>query len=127
MRGGDPTKYHAMRDFGAIGNSISYAIGVAAARKTGKVVLFEGDGSLLMHIQELEAVKRHGLKLLFVVANDGALRDRLVLQQAVLNFRRRHKNTASKMLRLDGSYFDGHPSAEMWITKPLRSSFPKSS
>lgn len=72
MRGGDPTKYHAMRDFGAIGNSISYAIGVAAARKNGRVVLFEGDGSLLMHIQELEAVKRHGIKLLMVIANDGA-------------------------------------------------------
>jgi len=72
MRGGDPTRYHAMRDFGAIGNSISYAIGVAAARKNGKVVLFEGDGSLLMHIQELEAVKRHGIKLLIVCANDGA-------------------------------------------------------
>lgn len=72
MRGGDPTRYHAMREFGAIGNSISYAIGVAAARKNGKVVLFEGDGSLLMHIQELEAVKRHGIKLLIVCANDGA-------------------------------------------------------
>ena len=72
MRGGDPTKYHAMRDFGAIGNSISYAIGVAAARKTGRVVLFEGDGSLLMHIQELEAVRRHGIKVLMVIANDGA-------------------------------------------------------
>jgi Thiamine pyrophosphate enzyme, C-terminal TPP binding domain len=38
---------------GAIGNGISLAIGVAAARKNGKVVLFESDGSLLMHIQEL--------------------------------------------------------------------------
>jgi acetolactate synthase I/II/III large subunit len=72
MRGFEPTRYHCMRDFGAIGNSISYAIGVAAARKNGKVVLFEGDGSLLMHIQELEAVRRHGLKLLFIIANDGA-------------------------------------------------------
>jgi thiamine pyrophosphate-dependent acetolactate synthase large subunit-like protein len=72
MRGGDPTRYHAMRDFGAIGNSISYAIGVAAARKNGRVVLFEGDGSLLMHIQEFEAVRRHGIKLLMVIANDGA-------------------------------------------------------
>jgi thiamine pyrophosphate-dependent acetolactate synthase large subunit-like protein len=72
MRGFEPTRYHCMRDFGAIGNSISYAIGVAAARKNGKVVLFEGDGSLLMHIQELEAVRRHRLKLLFIIANDGA-------------------------------------------------------
>jgi thiamine pyrophosphate-dependent acetolactate synthase large subunit-like protein len=72
MRGGDPTRYHAMRDFGAIGNAISYAIGVAAARKNGRVVLFDGDGSLLMHIQELEMIKRHGIKLLIVCSNDGA-------------------------------------------------------
>src|SRR5690606_31820197 len=63
---------HVMRDFGAIGNAISYAIGVAAARRDGRVVLFEGDGSILMHVQELECVKRHGLKLLIVCCNDGA-------------------------------------------------------
>jgi len=72
MRGRRPENYHAMREFGAIGNGISFAIGVAAARKDGKTVLFEGDGSLLMHIQELEMVRRHGLKLLICVLNDGA-------------------------------------------------------
>ncbi len=72
MRGHRPENYHAIREFGAIGNGISLAIGVAAARKNGKVVLFEGDGSLLMHIQELEMVQRHRLKLLICVLNDGA-------------------------------------------------------
>ena len=72
MRGRKPENYHAVREFGAIGNGISLAIGVAAAKKNGKVVLFEGDGSLLMHIQELEMVQRHGLKLLICVLNDGA-------------------------------------------------------
>lgn len=72
MRDRKPENYHAMRDFGAIGNGISFAIGVAAARKNGKVVLFEGDGSLLMHIQEFEMIQRHGLKLLICVLNDGA-------------------------------------------------------
>jgi thiamine pyrophosphate-dependent acetolactate synthase large subunit-like protein len=72
MRGWDPEKYHNMRDFGAVGNSIGYAVGVAAARKDGKVVLFEGDGSLIMHIQELETIRRHGLKLLICIMNDGA-------------------------------------------------------
>jgi thiamine pyrophosphate-dependent acetolactate synthase large subunit-like protein len=72
MRGYDPARYHHMRDFGAIGNSLSHAIGVAAARGDGRVVLFEGDGSLLMYIQELETIKRHGLKLLIVCSNDGA-------------------------------------------------------
>ncbi|MFL6797776.1 MAG: thiamine pyrophosphate-binding protein [Xanthobacteraceae bacterium] len=72
MRNRNPAHYHAIREFGAIGNGISFAIGVAAAKKNGKTVLFEGDGSLLMHIQELEMVKRHKLKLLFCVLNDGA-------------------------------------------------------
>src|SRR5690606_35399725 len=72
MRGGDPAKYHSMTGFGAIGSDIAYAIGIAAARDTGRVVLFEGDGSLLMHIQELEVIKRQKLKLLIVCSNDGA-------------------------------------------------------
>ena len=31
-----------------------------------------GDGSLLMHIQEFEVMKRHGIKLLMCIMNDGA-------------------------------------------------------
>ena len=61
-----------IREFGAIGNGISFAIGVAAARPDRTVVLFEGDGSLMMHVQELETIRRHGLKILVVVMNDGA-------------------------------------------------------
>jgi acetolactate synthase I/II/III large subunit len=72
MRGRKPEQFHAIREYGAIGNAISIAIGVAAARKNGKVVLIEGDGSLIMHIQELETIKRHGLRLLICVLNDGA-------------------------------------------------------
>ena len=34
-------------------------------------MLIEGDGSLLMHVQELETVKRHRLRLLMCVMNDG--------------------------------------------------------
>jgi thiamine pyrophosphate-dependent acetolactate synthase large subunit-like protein len=72
MRGRPPEKYFAVREFGAIGNSISLAMGVAMARKDGKTVLFEGDGSLLMHIQELEVMQRHGIKMLMCIMNDGA-------------------------------------------------------
>ena len=35
--------------------------------QNGKVVIFEGDGSVLMHIQELETLQRHGLKCLIIV------------------------------------------------------------
>jgi hypothetical protein len=34
--------------------------------------MFDGDGSLLMHVQELETIRRHGLNILIVVMNDGA-------------------------------------------------------
>jgi thiamine pyrophosphate-dependent acetolactate synthase large subunit-like protein len=47
-------------------------MGVAAARADRTVVLFDGDGSLMMHVQELETIRRHGLNILIVVMNDGA-------------------------------------------------------
>jgi thiamine pyrophosphate-dependent acetolactate synthase large subunit-like protein len=65
-------KFLTIREFGAIGNGISFAMGVAAARPDRTVVLFDGDGSLMMHVQELETIKRHRLNLLIVVMNDGA-------------------------------------------------------
>jgi acetolactate synthase-1/2/3 large subunit len=64
--------FMTIREFGAIGNGISFAMGVAAARPDSTVVLFDGDGSLMMHVQELETIKRHGLDILIVVINDGA-------------------------------------------------------
>ena len=65
-------QFLTIREFGAIGNGISFAIGVAAARPDRTVVLFDGDGSLMMHVQELETIQRHGLNILIVVINDGA-------------------------------------------------------
>jgi thiamine pyrophosphate-dependent acetolactate synthase large subunit-like protein len=69
-------KFLTIREFGAIGNGISFAIGVAAAVAAAgadrPVVLFDGDGSLMMHVQELETIKRHRLNILIVVMNDGA-------------------------------------------------------
>jgi acetolactate synthase I/II/III large subunit len=47
---------------------------VAAARRQGrdgKLVLVDGDGGLLFHIQELETVRRHGMRMLIYVMNDG--------------------------------------------------------
>jgi acetolactate synthase I/II/III large subunit len=34
-------------------------------------MLIDGDGSHYQHIQELETVRRHGLKLLICINNDG--------------------------------------------------------
>jgi acetolactate synthase I/II/III large subunit len=71
MKGRPGGKYHVVSDFGAIGSGLPAAIGVAAARGDGKVLLIEGDGSLYMHIQELETVRRHGIQLLIAIMNDG--------------------------------------------------------
>ncbi|MCB1741716.1 MAG: thiamine pyrophosphate-binding protein [Gammaproteobacteria bacterium] len=71
LRGRAPEKYHVIVDFGGIGSGLPAAIGVAAARNDGKVALIEGDGSLLMHVQELETIRRHGIKMLIAVMNDG--------------------------------------------------------
>jgi len=65
-------RFLTIREFGAIGNGTSFAMGVAAARPDSRVVLFDGDGSLIMNIQELETIRRHDLKILVVVMNDGA-------------------------------------------------------
>ena len=65
-------KFLTIREFGALGNGISFAMGVAAARPDKTVVMFDGDGSLIMHVQELETIKRHKLNILIVVLNDGA-------------------------------------------------------
>lgn len=65
-------RFLTIREFGAIGNGIAFAMGVAAARPDRTVVLFDGDGSVMMHVQELETIRRHGLRILVVVMNDGA-------------------------------------------------------
>jgi thiamine pyrophosphate-dependent acetolactate synthase large subunit-like protein len=65
-------RFLTIREFGAIGNGISFAMGVAATRSDRPVVLFDGDGSLMMHVQELETIRRHKLNILLVVMNDGA-------------------------------------------------------
>ncbi|GGL80869.1 thiamine pyrophosphate-binding protein [Wenxinia marina] len=71
MRGRPPERHHILREFGAIGSSLPMAIGVAAARGTGNVVLIDGDGGLMMHLQELEAIERQGIRLIVVALNDG--------------------------------------------------------
>ncbi|HEX2724845.1 MAG TPA: thiamine pyrophosphate-binding protein [Beijerinckiaceae bacterium] len=72
MRGRDAERFLAIREFGAIGNGLSYAVGMAAAKPDKTVVLIDGDGSFYMHAQELETVRRHGLRILICILNDGA-------------------------------------------------------
>jgi thiamine pyrophosphate-dependent acetolactate synthase large subunit-like protein len=62
---------HVINEFGAIGSAFPIALGMAAARGDGKVLLLEGDGSLMMHIQELETIRRQGIRILICTVNDG--------------------------------------------------------
>jgi acetolactate synthase-1/2/3 large subunit len=72
MRGRRPENFLTIREFGAIGNGICYAIGMAAAHPDRTIAVIDGDGSVLMHIQELETIRRHGLRILICALNDGA-------------------------------------------------------
>ena len=62
---------HVINEFGAIGSAFPIAVGMAAARGDGKLLLLEGDGSLMMHIQELETIRRQGIRMLICAVNDG--------------------------------------------------------
>lgn len=57
---------------GAMGYSLPAAIGVCAADNNG-VVSFNGDGGLMMNVQELQYIKRDQLPIKVVCINNGAL------------------------------------------------------
>jgi acetolactate synthase I/II/III large subunit len=71
LRGRSPERYHVINDFGAVGSGLTAAIGLAAARNDGKVLLLDGDGSLMMQIQELSTAQRHGVRFVACTYNDG--------------------------------------------------------
>jgi acetolactate synthase-1/2/3 large subunit len=58
--------------FGAIGQTLGLAIGAALASTDRQVVALDGDGSLMMQIQELDTAARAAAPLLVVVMNDAA-------------------------------------------------------
>ncbi|MGW4339811.1 thiamine pyrophosphate-binding protein [Rhodococcus koreensis] len=70
LRGRHPDRYIYTYDFGAIGHALGTAIGAAAASNEPTLCI-EGDGSLLMNMQELETLARHRLPVLVLVFNDG--------------------------------------------------------
>lgn len=72
MRGPGGPRFVVAGESGAVGNALGTAIGYAMARPDDPVVLFEGDGSLMMHIQELDTVVRYRARLLIIVMNDEA-------------------------------------------------------
>ncbi|HEX8987598.1 MAG TPA: thiamine pyrophosphate-binding protein [Rhodocyclaceae bacterium] len=60
-------------NFAPMGWAIGGAIGTAIANRAAPVVCITGDGSMLMNGQELSVAVAEGLRVIFVVLNDGAL------------------------------------------------------
>lgn len=59
--------------YGSMGFSLPAAIGAAYARPNATVVSINGDGGLMMNIQELQAVKRDKLPIKIIVLNNNCL------------------------------------------------------
>jgi len=56
--------------FGAVGQGLPLAIGIGVGNPGRPHIAIEGDGSLLMNVQELFTVARHKLQLVLIVWND---------------------------------------------------------
>jgi acetolactate synthase-1/2/3 large subunit len=97
MQGGSDGHFLTIREFGAIGNELCYAIGAAAAKPDNPIILTCGDGSFMMHAQELDTIRRYDLPILICVLNDGAYGAEI------------HKLRADKL----------DDSGSMWARRPL--------
>jgi acetolactate synthase-1/2/3 large subunit len=60
-------------DFGCIGQAIPTAFGVAVATPEHPTIVFEGDASAMMSIQELDTTARYQPRMLVFIMNDGVL------------------------------------------------------
>jgi len=58
--------------FGSVGVALPTALGVSLARPDRTVVVFEGDGGLMMSLPELETAARERIPVVVVVLDDGA-------------------------------------------------------
>jgi acetolactate synthase-1/2/3 large subunit len=68
---------------GAMGFGLPAAIGAAFASRGKRVICFEGDGSIMMNLQELQTIVHHNLPIILVILeNDGYVS----IQQTQRNF-----------------------------------------
>jgi acetolactate synthase-1/2/3 large subunit len=67
----ETVEYIEPYQFGAIGQAIAQANGVAAARTGRPQILIDGDGSLMMSLTELETAVRYRFPIVIIVMNDG--------------------------------------------------------
>ncbi|CCV00482.1 unnamed protein product [Malassezia sympodialis ATCC 42132] len=74
--------YHQQMLYGSIGWSVGALLGIAVGARVlnhGRVILFVGDGSLLLTMQEISTVIKLGLTpIIFVINNDGYEIERII-------------------------------------------------
>ena len=58
--------------FGAVGQTLPVAFGIGAAHPRRPHIVIEGDGSLMMNLQELDTVVRYKQQMVLVIWNDSA-------------------------------------------------------
>jgi acetolactate synthase I/II/III large subunit len=73
LRGGRGRQFLYTYDWGTIGQALPTAIGAAVAQPGRPLIVFEGDTSLMMHVQELDTAARYCFPILLFVMNDDAL------------------------------------------------------
>ena len=69
----EPSRFRTTASFASIGLGIGAALGVAVARPEEQIVLFVGDGGLMMSLGDLETLARYQVPIVVVVMDDGAL------------------------------------------------------
>jgi acetolactate synthase-1/2/3 large subunit len=68
-----PGGFFATIDFSPMGCGIAGAIGVALARPQERVICIAGDGAFLMHGTEVSTAVVQGLRVVWVILNDGQM------------------------------------------------------
>jgi thiamine pyrophosphate-dependent acetolactate synthase large subunit-like protein len=61
---------HFSHHFGAVGQALPLSIGVSVGHPGRAHVAMEGDGSVMMNLQELYTVTRHKIQLVLIIWND---------------------------------------------------------
>ncbi len=69
----DGAEMRIVHQFGAVGQTLGVALGGCVGEPDRKHLMIEGDGSIMMHIQEFDAAIRARLPLVVLIHNDGGL------------------------------------------------------
>jgi thiamine pyrophosphate-dependent acetolactate synthase large subunit-like protein len=110
LRPATDRRFHFASGFALIGQALPVAVGAAAAIGDQRtVVAIEGDGSLPMNVQELQAAVRHGVDLLLIVMNNQA-------------YGSEYHKLALADLDVAGSEFDSVPFDVVEISKAMGAS-----